>query len=316
MLGAYDVYATQLYQLNQGLPLWEPEPTHNGHALLGDVGFVQEGRFYRFFNTLRPANDDANRFGVPEGFRPLVLPSYLIHRTENALSQGPICSRTIRALQVGASVSITGMGFSFRCCEDQGAVLMLNDRADREIVLRNDIMHKYMIEHHDAWYQFARNTLGLAIKQEDIIFVRGLLQTSDWAGVAGFLQEGRASTLSFDAGSVAPFSVAFSVAALKEISAPIQWRTGPRRDGDLKKDQTLFLQFYKLKKRIILGPRVVKAASEPRDMKPSSSDDHDIARILADEGAESSDEELVEIVPARRQVCTWTSCIFELLRSQ
>ncbi|OCH85788.1 hypothetical protein OBBRIDRAFT_807262 [Obba rivulosa] len=129
---------TNLYKLNQGLPLWEPEPTHNGHALLGDVGFVQEDRFYRFFTTLRPANDGVNRVRFVAG-------RYERYKSAQAFQR-------------------------LRTMHDHGAVLVSNDRADREIVLQNNIMQKYMIEHHAAWCQFTKIWLGLVIRQEDIIF--------------------------------------------------------------------------------------------------------------------------------------------------
>lgn len=170
-------------------------------------------------------------------------------------------------------------------------------------MLRNDVMRQYMYQNHDAWYRFAKNTLGLAIKQEEILFVRGLLQTSDWAGIAAFLQEGRAGTLTFDTGAVAPFSVSFSAALLREVTAPIQWRIGPNNSGRVKKDQTVFLQFYKMKKRMFGGPRVVKAAAEPRGTTPTPDNDDEMCSATQC-SSDTSDEDAIELVPRLPKVRT------------
>ena len=50
------LYADQLIPLGRGLPLWEPEPTGLGEVLIGDVGYVDEGAFFRLFNAMLDAD--------------------------------------------------------------------------------------------------------------------------------------------------------------------------------------------------------------------------------------------------------------------
>ena len=64
------LYADQLYPCGYGFALREPEPTHLGEVQIGDVGYMQQGIFYRLFNIL-PAYyvpPDKQPFGLPPDF--------------------------------------------------------------------------------------------------------------------------------------------------------------------------------------------------------------------------------------------------------
>lgn len=72
MAAAYDVYATQLYSVGEGLALYEPDPAGRYDRIRnGDVGFVQRGFFHRLFNIFADEEDPINREGVPAHFSPL-----------------------------------------------------------------------------------------------------------------------------------------------------------------------------------------------------------------------------------------------------
>ena len=87
------LYAEQLIACGFGLPLWQPEPTSFGEVQIGDVGFVEDGCFYRLFNAMRPKSDPANARGVPEGFVQLEIDeSELVHTTQDFLQPGPVYS--------------------------------------------------------------------------------------------------------------------------------------------------------------------------------------------------------------------------------
>ena len=109
------IYAEQLLYRGYGLPLWRPEPTKFGEVHLGDVGFVEDGRFYRLFNATRPADDQLNERGVPEGFIMLTINDSLHrHTDEQYLPPGPICttSTTWTKVDVGASGSACAVHLS------------------------------------------------------------------------------------------------------------------------------------------------------------------------------------------------------------
>lgn len=103
---AANIYAKQLICKGLGLPLWQPEPTRFGEVLIGDVGFVQGGQFFRLFNVTRPESDPLNRWGVPEGFLPLEYDEdALVHANDQFLSPGAIYNGQSMScrIQVGAS---------------------------------------------------------------------------------------------------------------------------------------------------------------------------------------------------------------------
>lgn len=102
-----EVYAKQLFSLNYGYPLWNPEPpAHEGEVLIGDVGFVKNGTFYRMFNAIRPSDDPVNKDGVPEGYTPFQFRSEksCISRPA-AIKRGVLHSRTIKKHDVEVSAS-------------------------------------------------------------------------------------------------------------------------------------------------------------------------------------------------------------------
>ena len=98
------IYASELVRLGYGHPLWHPEPTKFGEVVIGDVGFIEEGGFYRLFNAMADETDAVNKSGVPEGFTKLVLDEEQRHRLEGYLPKGPICSKSTKGTEIEVSV--------------------------------------------------------------------------------------------------------------------------------------------------------------------------------------------------------------------
>lgn len=107
LASACDVYAQQLFRLKHGYPLWDPEPTKHGEVLVGDVGFINEGAFYRLFNATLPPGDPLNKYGVPDGYEPLQLGTDYgrVTRTDD-ISPGPLCSQTVKCLSASAQITV------------------------------------------------------------------------------------------------------------------------------------------------------------------------------------------------------------------
>lgn len=104
-ISAPQIYAEQLIPRGYGLPLWKPEPPRSGEHEIGDVGFLQNGRFCRLFNSMKSPDDPVNILGVPEGFKPLVLPEHLLDENEDFLPQGPIYNKRSVQLKVLGGLS-------------------------------------------------------------------------------------------------------------------------------------------------------------------------------------------------------------------
>ena len=103
---AHTIYAAQLVSRGYGHPLWQPEPTRLGEPLLGDVGFLQEGCFYRLFNSMKSQDDPVNARGVSEGFVPLIIDEdFLVHITKEFLPPGPVYNTRTMKCKIETGIS-------------------------------------------------------------------------------------------------------------------------------------------------------------------------------------------------------------------
>jgi hypothetical protein len=91
-----------------GHALWEPSPGDSSPAAeVCDVGFIREGRFYRRFNALLPADDPSHEnFGVPEYHQQLTL-HMKTHINSSTLSPNNFCSAKV-ASEPSSKVLATG----------------------------------------------------------------------------------------------------------------------------------------------------------------------------------------------------------------
>ena len=89
----YDIYRDQLSITHPsfGLALWDPAPESvYGPVKIGDVGYVREGRFFRLFNALLPADDPShNKMPLPEHHEPLI-PNFRNHLYRETWVSGPL----------------------------------------------------------------------------------------------------------------------------------------------------------------------------------------------------------------------------------
>ena len=74
------VYAKQLARLGYGYPLWFPEPEDGHEVQLGDVGFIDGGRFRRLFNAMTGEGFYTEQ--RPEGFERLEIDERFIRYSE------------------------------------------------------------------------------------------------------------------------------------------------------------------------------------------------------------------------------------------
>ncbi|KAF9806321.1 hypothetical protein IEO21_08727 [Rhodonia placenta] len=279
------VYASQLFRCGEGLPLWSPEPTKHGEVLVGDVGYMRHGAFYRLFNATKAADDPINKeYGVPNGnsYKPFTQSQYGLNRDPNAIS--PVQQEPHEAYSRRRSGDVS-VSLHDRCTDDQGAFLLLKDAATREELHPSRRMENYMHRNFRSWQSFAVDDLDVDLQPEDIMFVRGWVKTTQWA-VAAITHEGREAKVSISAeiGSVADAHL--SIHKSHEVSNYYAHRTGPTRilhgsvepsehdDAD-QLDQCIFLHYYKLKRRRFLGFKKLEAAAEPRDPSGPHDDDDD-----------------------------------------
>ncbi|OBZ75132.1 hypothetical protein A0H81_04838 [Grifola frondosa] len=303
----WNVYADQLSYYSLGTALWVPEPL-TGDVQLGDVGFFQKGSFRRLFNTLDSSS-------VPEGMQTLSIQDDILrHQTPNLLRpEQTLCSRSVSMFQGDAELlvpiapvvgSAVGAALRFKCMHDRGAVLTLKDAVDQEELLESLDVEDYIKQNHPHWVRYVRNVLRLDVRRENLVFVHGWLKTSQWA-LAAFLEKDVEGALCLE-GQFSPLAGArFSIQGSQRLSRSVITRSGPQTmledtpeeaAASRPKNQCIFLQYYKVKRRLLLAPEVIKAAAEPTDL-PGPEDEEDELPGIASDSADSQDFE-IEDVPA------------------
>jgi hypothetical protein len=105
----YDIFREELGKKYPayGHSLWEPGPGPGPPVEVGDVGFIDRGRFYRLFNVLLPHDDPSQIFGVPEHYEQLVPD---IHPLSLQGSLGPNDLRSREVTVVSDGLGIHDMG--------------------------------------------------------------------------------------------------------------------------------------------------------------------------------------------------------------
>ncbi|KAJ3489479.1 hypothetical protein NLI96_g2099 [Meripilus lineatus] len=271
------IYANRLYSRSNGRPLWVPESS----VEIGDVGFVDinTGKFSRIMNVMRSPNDPLNSRGVPDGFVPLILDEEA-EITHSYLNRGAICSASVKKNCVSGSLSVStdgigasGVRYNFSCSEDEGAVLLLEDDADKCYHLSQKAFKDYMNRWFESWCSFAEKR-GYEIGDPDLkgpILVRGWIKTSSW-GVAAWRKTSRSHDVQLhgEIGGHIEAGVAFSIS--EGSSHSIQYRCGPKgpQSEDThascpttkrKRDQCIFISYFEIEK-LPFCPRKIVASAE------------------------------------------------------
>lgn len=161
------------------------------------------------------------------------------------------------------------LSYKFECKSQEGAILVPGSDITLSHVQASSHFREYVRLHHASWHAFAADQ-GRTIAPEDIVLVIGWLKTSEWA-VAAVANRGKSHAISFGAqGSIA--SAEFGIEHSAEAVMSVSQRSGPKRGADespdelagRKRDQCLFVRYYKVKYRRFL-PMKITAGAEPRD---------------------------------------------------
>ena len=95
----YDTYREQLAGLYHGYGLWWPTPGGlYDKVRVGDVGYMRDGHFIRFFNALLPADHPAQGYELPHDFVPLNMGNFGNIRTL-IFPHGDYCSPTVAQIR-------------------------------------------------------------------------------------------------------------------------------------------------------------------------------------------------------------------------
>ncbi|KAI1790665.1 WD40 repeat-like protein [Ganoderma leucocontextum] len=305
----YNIYAKQLFTMRHGYPLWHPEIERDRglEVKVGDVGYLHEGAFIRIFNaTLEADHPDHDMFGVPDGHEPFLVKRFLKHESQSVI-ESHLCSRSVSSFGLEGSVAIpatpVGAGMKFQCSDEQGAFVFMNVPAEKSEMLASHTLVPFIRNKIDGWHEHVQIQHDLDIAREQLVFVSGVTKTEDW-GLGAFVSHARGGEVAFTA--QAPFfQGAFSVQKQRAQTGNIQHRARPLSDdassirsarpsiegGDtsapgpsssegygstasigVKRDQTLFFHYYKMKARWWMK-RIIKAAAGPDERDPDRTGD-------------------------------------------
>jgi hypothetical protein len=201
----YDIFRDQLVIRfpGHGHALWEPSPGDLYHVVgVGDVGYINQGRFHRIFNILLPADDPSHEiFGVPDNHQPFE-PKVSKHIISGILRPDNFCSAGVISESYGqfstrlpsCTIQVSCHSYSLRprdpgelvfsCRERQGAVLSLPIQAKRQNTVVYEGFGKWMIKHIDQWFTWILDRELGVNQMEDIVLVTGTDHTRSWANVA------------------------------------------------------------------------------------------------------------------------------------
>ncbi len=203
--------------------------------------------------------------------------------------------------------------------------MLWDDATKTELRLQQTHFMKYMKTHHESWYRFAYETLGINCEREDIILVCGFIKTSCWtvAALAGESDHTREVMLNGQLGPL--FNVGAGYASRREQLSSIQQRSGPTtrmsisetmarahwqtllgptcttsRDAlapapthdPSSRDQCVFLNYYKIKYNSRFLRKIVAAAGPSDFPGPDGSIDHEVPGLLVELSPSGDDVQL------------------------
>jgi hypothetical protein len=149
--------------------------------------------------------------------------------------------------------------------------------------MNNTMFRPYMSKHYRSWHEFALSK-GLALEETDLVLISSFVKTSQWA-IAAFSHPKRSHQISFNA-SLSPFVAAeFGISFGEETGGFIPQRRGPilrpatgpndsEASSQLRPDQSLFICYYKLRKRRLARRLEIGISVEARDAIGSPEDDY------------------------------------------
>ena len=165
-----------------------------------------------------------------------------------------------------------------------------------------------MLQHHRTWVDHA-NKLGHMVELHDVLFVTGYDMTLDFSMLA-FSSNSRQIGIEFSAGVPAVGSASAAAWGTWRTSMSVHHNCGPQHqhpqadrhfltDNDdfmaahPEYNQCVFLRGYRIQKRALLIPKVIKAAAGPSDLGSGHRFDEAGPHVECNRNSSDSDFEIV-----------------------
>ncbi|KAJ3548251.1 hypothetical protein NMY22_g1334 [Coprinellus aureogranulatus] len=257
-LAMHEVYVRSMLCQGQGLACWEPrsyEPETQPEGVIpGDVGtYTTDDGFQKIFNlwddmdAIRRISQTLLSDSGPHGL------GRSIKRMPDKLDKG-------RIFACGASVSVIDSLYEFHCSGTFGAILAVTSPASKEMARDNSAVHEYLVQHAEAIY---RHALSQAVGRVGSLYViTSCIKAESWAIAAynGQMAQGH------DVLQLAPRSSDASVYGWTRQGSSCSAHSGRSSRG--VKDQSLFLQGFKLAPSAHLRSKIEDEDAGPPDSSP------------------------------------------------
>ncbi|KAI0325972.1 WD40 repeat-like protein [Cubamyces sp. BRFM 1775] len=276
---------------------------------------------------MKPADDPYQKHGVPRFFEPLNPPKAMI--------QGPweiqnnlFSSKTVKHGNITADLNAAspdgmitaGGGLKFTSSENTGAFLLHTPPAVCMKLVSKRAIVRYMRDNLDHWLAFANDEHGMMLNVDQFYFVHGTVKTSKWAcaafqgnakSIEGSLQaqvvnSGLNMSISLSTEDATRLEYNFGPTVSGGDASPLQLASGSQESGSPrpppKRDQCIFINYYKAKKRLLWKPKIIQAAAEPQDIPPGDQDDADSGAVAAatETASSGSDSDVEGEMPDRK----------------
>ena len=102
-----EVYAEELLTAGLGYPMWHPEPDKiTGTPEIGDVGYINKGKFIQLFNIVQDRDSNRNKKGVPENYVPVKYDPDLTREYDQATTSIHSKGVKSRTIEVGLGACV------------------------------------------------------------------------------------------------------------------------------------------------------------------------------------------------------------------
>ncbi|TFK90269.1 hypothetical protein K466DRAFT_597110 [Polyporus arcularius HHB13444] len=273
---SWKIYAQELGGMGYGHPMWHPDAVKKcGEVQLGDIGYLDRGRFHLLFNCTRPRDDESHtaRYErLPDHFEPFRYDQESVQGPMSNITHPVLSSRSSRETKISGEVGAgpseaSAVGrITHDTSQDSKASLRLHVPAQRTFLDCRGAIEQYMAKHCGSWLEFFNSTAGLKLAQKDIVFVYGFTTTSVWQVSAWSRAEReRGISLRLLSECLAGVTAMFGCWRKRSHSVSPTTNTGPEgrtfgEGGDYKPDQCVFLDFCKTKTRHVVAQKVQTGA--------------------------------------------------------
>jgi len=179
------IYADKLMPFGHGHPLWRPEPASYSYGttevMIGDVGYLHNGGFYRIFNTTLSKGHPTNSSCAPDGFEKLKFDEGDVRKEENYIIRGLLASKGVMHASVPENLKTPGITkYTLYSGEKNSAFLVTLYNSTKESAIPLRRFASYMKRYHSQWRALTSSALEFDIAADDIIFVTGHVKTPTW----------------------------------------------------------------------------------------------------------------------------------------